>query len=914
MKSNAPWSVKGIERDARETAKEAARREGMTVGEWLNQIIYAAGAPEGASGPIAGLKAADIVAAVEHLKKRIVAAESKSAAAVDDLARNLAGVVERLQRLERLRPTEGGASPDIEDRVARLEAKAFDRQRIDALKALEKAVAQAALQFDAAHKSSQARIEAAEKRLDDLARKMEAAGAGDAIGAIAPLKEALEGMSARIARAERIAAEAAQIKAEAAGATDSDFVERTGARLRALGDEIKRGGDQIRALEAAIKKMADEIDAAERRSAEGVHKVAESVEALQARLRRSEAAADAVAGAQARLDRLQAALDSLAARLDAAPAADPRPQEKAETNTPGVDIEAEIAEIDDAGQDHALFEDAAEPLHLAIEDEDEIGVAPEDDVDDDYRDSLADPSQDDDAFAFDLDDADDAENEQSVQDYAAALLSDAQDALNGPEAAPRDETDKPERALADEKDLDAAFKAFESEAGARGRLVANRETPPDGGDGRRSDVWTTEEDDAGDAAVAETAVLSLKTEARSEALRRLTPKQRAILAAKLRRRRLAQQGLSMVDADERTDAPATDAPVKNSAAFTDPEADGHERADENGEGVLARMSGAFGALKRQIVPGGRRQVAKERAARLAARPAGAPRAEAAFADDDDEFTPADDARRPADPDVSGTIRRFAAQIAARPLTMALGAAIVLAAAALFFLVKDSIFGEPVRAPQTEGPRAAAPDGEGETALAPAVDPRALYRESVALLKTARNEAQTREAMKGLEQAAALGHPPAQLQLGELYKLGQGAPQDLAAARTWYERAANGGNVLAMHRAGVMAARGQGGPADPEAAIGWFEKAASFGLVDSQYNLGALYHPGGNDSNAPYQDAAKAYFWYALAARNGDDQARRLAEGLAGGLPAEQRRALDQSVAAWTPQTPDPEANETAPAS
>ena len=39
MKPGVPWSVKGIEPEAREAAKEAARRSGMTLGEWLNAII-----------------------------------------------------------------------------------------------------------------------------------------------------------------------------------------------------------------------------------------------------------------------------------------------------------------------------------------------------------------------------------------------------------------------------------------------------------------------------------------------------------------------------------------------------------------------------------------------------------------------------------------------------------------------------------------------------------------------------------------------------------------------------------------------------------------------------------------------------------------------------------------------------------
>jgi localization factor PodJL len=39
MKSAAAWSVKGVGIDARETAYEAARRAGLSVGEWLNSVI-----------------------------------------------------------------------------------------------------------------------------------------------------------------------------------------------------------------------------------------------------------------------------------------------------------------------------------------------------------------------------------------------------------------------------------------------------------------------------------------------------------------------------------------------------------------------------------------------------------------------------------------------------------------------------------------------------------------------------------------------------------------------------------------------------------------------------------------------------------------------------------------------------------
>ena len=39
MNKAVPWSIKGVDFDAREAAKEAARRSGLTLGEWLNSII-----------------------------------------------------------------------------------------------------------------------------------------------------------------------------------------------------------------------------------------------------------------------------------------------------------------------------------------------------------------------------------------------------------------------------------------------------------------------------------------------------------------------------------------------------------------------------------------------------------------------------------------------------------------------------------------------------------------------------------------------------------------------------------------------------------------------------------------------------------------------------------------------------------
>ena len=47
MKFGVPWSFKGIRPEARETASEAARRSGVSLGEWLNAVIIQQAEQEG---------------------------------------------------------------------------------------------------------------------------------------------------------------------------------------------------------------------------------------------------------------------------------------------------------------------------------------------------------------------------------------------------------------------------------------------------------------------------------------------------------------------------------------------------------------------------------------------------------------------------------------------------------------------------------------------------------------------------------------------------------------------------------------------------------------------------------------------------------------------------------------------------
>lgn len=50
MRPGVPWSIKGIEPEARETAKIAAQQHGLTLGAWLNRLILENGVEENGNG------------------------------------------------------------------------------------------------------------------------------------------------------------------------------------------------------------------------------------------------------------------------------------------------------------------------------------------------------------------------------------------------------------------------------------------------------------------------------------------------------------------------------------------------------------------------------------------------------------------------------------------------------------------------------------------------------------------------------------------------------------------------------------------------------------------------------------------------------------------------------------------------
>ena len=98
----------------------------------------------------------------------------------------------------------------------------------------------------------------------------------------------------------------------------------------------------------------------------------------------------------------------------------------------------------------------------------------------------------------------------------------------------------------------------------------------------------------------------------------------------------------------------------------------------------------------------------------------------------------------------------------------------------------------------------------------------------------------------------------------MFYTGQGVPQDLAVAVTWYRKAAEQGDAAGQHGLGFLYDNGQGVPQDLVAAASWYCKAAEQGYADAQTNLGLKYYRG---QGVP-QDYVLAHMWLNLAAAHG----------------------------------------------
>jgi localization factor PodJL len=121
MKFDVPWSVKGIRPEAREQAREAARRSGVSLGEWLNAVIVQQAEEEG-------------VQAHSHIEE-----DDDEIASVNQRLDDLSRRIEKIGRTgpEAYAPTKSRNEPDqLAELIQRLD------KRLDQFSNVARAVAQ----------------------------------------------------------------------------------------------------------------------------------------------------------------------------------------------------------------------------------------------------------------------------------------------------------------------------------------------------------------------------------------------------------------------------------------------------------------------------------------------------------------------------------------------------------------------------------------------------------------------------------------------------------------------------------------------------------------------------------------------------------------------------------------------------
>jgi localization factor PodJL len=116
----------------------------------------------------------------------------------------------------------------------------------------------------------------------------------------------------------------------------------------------------------------------------------------------------------------------------------------------------------------------------------------------------------------------------------------------------------------------------------------------------------------------------------------------------------------------------------------------------------------------------------------------------------------------------------------------------------------------------------------------------------------------------LRAAAAKGDAAAEYEIAQRYAEGRGVPQNLAEAADWYDRAAKQGLAPAQFRLGGFYEKGFGVKKDLDAARRLYSAAADAGSAKAMHNLAVLYAEG-IDGKPDYLNAAK---WFRKAADYG----------------------------------------------
>ncbi|PJK29161.1 SEL1-like repeat protein [Minwuia thermotolerans] len=837
MKAGAPWSVKGVELDARETAKAKARAAGMTLGQWLNRAIVEADKPAPpAPAPQGGgsLETARVMRAIAELARRVDQLRDAGGSAIPEAA-----------RLE-------AALDDIGERVDRMaRALPAPEQQIDQPR-LERGLLTIVRRLDELDRktSEQTDLTPLREGLSRLEQRI--GGAPEDRAGLEDVRRAVTELAERLDAPPGAGGETAELKA---------IVERQAEDIRKLMNGMVNIAAKIDEVEAAVKDTGHGLPAPRDADARP-DQFAEELAAL----RRELAERDSQTGPAGRdaafaamLAPVTDAIRDLEGRLGARERAQaesdalPPPADAAEPATEDAEAEPPAPEAEDEPADAPLPEASPElaALHDLTARQDER-IAPRHESDE-YRDPLFHdlPPFDDPDAAPEEEQGEEIAADAEPEPEAAAAIDPIETVPPRSDGGPAMATEIPEDATPDRPRRLVPVESL------LGDTLAGHTPPPDDRD---------EGGLGGVGAFGDDGGFQSPGREEPEATRR-------------------DGGMRLdrpIDIDRREPpAPAPYPPRRRGRGYLVAAVIflalllggywfvGTPAFQQVAERAKALWEDGLTAVGRFELPAGGEE----------------PGAEAPMAESE-ATAPAATERAPetASPEPASAAASAASSAATDepPLQMETSETDLAA-------VKPEEPAAPASAPQeseVDPVLAAARDGDAEAQYEMAIR----YRDGVGV------DVSYGEAADWFDRAAQQGHVDAQANLGVMYRQGVGVPRDIDLAKLWLHAAARSGHADAQKYLGEVYAQDDLGTPDYFQAARWFREAAEQGLVDAQYNMGVLYEGG---LGVP-RDFEQAYYWFRLAARSGDETAEADVRRVIPLLTQEQRTEVDARVDAFTP--------------
>jgi localization factor PodJL len=301
MQPDLPWNVAGIPPEAREAARASARREGLSVGEWLTRRILRglADAGEPASERDA-YRAANSRRETDHMLDSVTRSEVETQGAYKRIEEQLRGVGRRLEAAERNQTENSRAMNKAATEIniaTREQAQAFDQMgahvvglsdrlsRIekehaadglkDAVKGLHQGLSRLAEQISQTANQSADQIAALAGNVESVAGKLIEAR-GDAENASRALEDRIGQIDERVRAFER----AAQSSATTLERT-LDNIERTQSDKAVLSGEIQRHASHIHEVGETLDRLNAKFSTTEAQTSGAMARLEETVSRLE---------------------------------------------------------------------------------------------------------------------------------------------------------------------------------------------------------------------------------------------------------------------------------------------------------------------------------------------------------------------------------------------------------------------------------------------------------------------------------------------------------------------------------------------------------------------------------------------------------------------------------------------------------